>query len=145
MREALQKRADNAEKRVSQIRARQHSDEELAHAAEAYQEHRQALDGYQCISNAGLTVDTCHIPLMGIQGTSEVPEIRLSPQRETRGTSKVPQQHNSLMRELLIPVLEPVKLLVFGIHMQSPKSFYHDVTNKKRYLILCCSTTLEII
>ena len=40
MREALQKRANNAEKRVSQIRARQHSDEELAHAAEAYQQHK---------------------------------------------------------------------------------------------------------
>ena len=36
MREALQKRADNAEKCISQIRARQHSDEELARAAEAY-------------------------------------------------------------------------------------------------------------
>ena len=66
MREALQKRADNAEKRVSQIRARQHSNEELARAAEAYQQHRRALDGYQCISNTGLTADTCHIPLMGI-------------------------------------------------------------------------------
>ena len=43
------------------------------------------------------------------------------------------------------PVLEPMKLLVFGMHMQSPKSFYHDVMNKKRYLILCCSTTPEII
>ena len=42
-------------------------------------------------------------------------------------------------------VLEPVKLLVFGMHTQSPKSFYRDVTNKKRNLILCCSTTLEII
>ena len=42
-------------------------------------------------------------------------------------------------------VLEPVKLLVFGMHMQSPKSFYRDVTNKKRNLILCCSTTPEII
>ena len=40
MREALQKRADNAEKHISQIRARQHSDEELAHAAEAYQQHK---------------------------------------------------------------------------------------------------------
>ena len=40
MREALQKRANNAEKRVSQIRARQHSDEELARAAEAYQQHK---------------------------------------------------------------------------------------------------------
>ena len=45
----------------------------------------------------------------------------------------------------LIPVLEPVKLLVFGMHTQSPKSFYRDVTNKKRNLILCCSTTPEII
>ena len=42
-------------------------------------------------------------------------------------------------------VLEPVKLLVFGMHTQSPKSFYRDVTNKKRNLILCCSTTPEII
>ena len=75
MREALQKRANNVEKRVSQIRARQHSDEELACAAEAYQQHRQALDGYQCISNTGLTADTCHIPLTGMQGTSEVPEV----------------------------------------------------------------------
>ena len=75
MREALQKRADNAEKCVSQIRARQHSDEELARAAEVYQQHRQALDGYQHISNAGLTVDTRHIPLMGIRGTSEVPKV----------------------------------------------------------------------
>ena len=40
LREALQKRADNAEKHVSQIRARQHSDGELARAAEAYQQHR---------------------------------------------------------------------------------------------------------
>ena len=40
MREALQKRADNTEKCISEIRARQHSDEELAHAAEAYQQHR---------------------------------------------------------------------------------------------------------
>ena len=66
MREALQKRADNAEKHVSQIRARQHSDEELAHAAEAYQQHRQALDGYQRISNTGLMADTRHIPLTGM-------------------------------------------------------------------------------
>ena len=35
---------------------------------------------------------------------SEVPEVRLSPQRETRGTSEVPQRHNSLMRELSIPL-----------------------------------------
>ena len=68
-----------------------------------YQQHRRALDGYQCISNAGLTADTRHIPLTGIQGTSEVPEVQISPQRETRGTSKVPQRHNSLMRELSIP------------------------------------------
>ena len=66
MREALQKRADNAEKHVSQIRARQHSDEELACTAEAYQQHRRALDGYQRISNAGLRADTHHIPLMGM-------------------------------------------------------------------------------
>ena len=46
---------------------------------------------------------------------------------------------------LYVSVLEPMKLLVFGMHTQSPKSFYCDVTNKKRYLILCCSTTLEII
>ena len=91
LREALQKRADNAEKHVSQIRARQHSNEELAHAAETYQQHRRALDGYQCISNAGLTVDTRHIPLMGIRSKSEMPEIRHIPQRETRGTSEVPQ------------------------------------------------------
>ena len=104
MREALQKRADNAEKRVSQIRARQHSDEEWARAAEVYQQHRRALDGYQRISSAGLTADTHHIPLTGIRGTSEVPEVRLPPQCETRGTSKVPQQHNSLMRELSIPL-----------------------------------------
>ena len=45
----------------------------------------------------------------------------------------------------LLSVLEPVKLLVFGMHTQSPKSFYRDVTNKKRNLILCCSTTPEII
>ena len=45
MREALQKRADNAEKCVSQIRARQHSDEELARAAEAYQQHRRGWMG----------------------------------------------------------------------------------------------------
>ena len=45
----------------------------------------------------------------------------------------------------MLPVLEPVKLLVFGMHTQSPKSFYRDVTNKKRNLILCCSTTPEII
>ena len=44
-----------------------------------------------------------------------------------------------------VSVLEPVKLLVFGMHTQSPKSFYRDVTNKKRNLILCCSTTPEII
>ena len=104
MREALQKRADNAEKCVSQIRARQHSDEELAQAAEVYQQHRQVLDGYQCISNAGVTADTRHIPLTGIWGTSEVPEVRLSPQHEMRGISKVPQRHNSLMRELSIPL-----------------------------------------
>ena len=103
MREALQKRADNAEKCVSQIRARQHSNEELAHAAEVYQQHRWALEGYQCISNAGLTADTRHIPLTGIRGMSEVPKVRLSPQCEMRGTSEVPQWHNSLMRELLIP------------------------------------------
>ena len=47
MREALQKRANNAERRVSQIRARPHSNEELAYAAEAYQQHRRALGGYQ--------------------------------------------------------------------------------------------------
>ena len=75
MREALQKRADNAEKHVSQRRARQHSDEELARAAEVYQQHRRVLDGYQRISNAGLTADTRHIPLTGIQGTSEVPKV----------------------------------------------------------------------
>ena len=63
LREALQKRADNAEKNVSQIRARQHSDEELAQAAEAYQQHRRALEGYQRISNAGLTADTRHTVL----------------------------------------------------------------------------------
>ena len=104
MREALQKRADNAEKHVSQIRARQHCEEELSRAAEAYQQHRRVLDGYQCISNAGLTADTCHIPLTGIRGMSEVPEVQFSPQCETRGTSEVPQQHNSLLRELLIPL-----------------------------------------
>ena len=49
----LSKGVNNAEKHVYQIRARQHSDEELAHAAETYQQHRRALDGYQCISNAG--------------------------------------------------------------------------------------------
>ena len=49
------------------------------------------LDGYQHISNAGLTADTRHIPSTGIRGTSEVPEVRLSPQCETRGTSEVPQ------------------------------------------------------
>ena len=103
MREALQKRANNAEKCVSQIRARQHSDEELARAAEAYQQHRQVLDGYQRISNAGLTADTGHIPLTGMWGTSEVPEVQFIPQRETRGTSEVPQQHNSLLRELSMP------------------------------------------
>ena len=91
LREALQKRADNAEKRVSQIRARQHSNEELARAAEASQQHRRVLDGYQHISSAGLTVDTRHTPLMGVQGTSEVPEVWHIPQRETRGTSEIPQ------------------------------------------------------
>ena len=50
-----------------------------------------------------------------------------------------------IRKRLRRTVLEPVKLLVFGMHTQSPKSFYHDVMNKKRYLILCCSTTLEII
>ena len=103
MREALQKRADNAEKCVSQIRARQHSNEDLACAAEAYQQHRQALEGYQCISNTGLTADTHHISLMGIWGMSEVPEVQFSPQCETRGTSEVPQRHNSLLRELSMP------------------------------------------
>ena len=103
MREALQKRADNAERRVSQIRARPHSNEELAHAAEAYQQHRQALDGYQRISNAGLTVDTRYIPSMGIWGTSEVPETCGPPQRETGGISELPQRHNSLLRELSMP------------------------------------------
>ena len=50
-----------------------------------------------------------------------------------------------LSMEAITSVLEPVKLLVFGMHTQSPKSFYRDVTNKKRNLILCCSTTPEII
>ena len=50
-----------------------------------------------------------------------------------------------IRKRLRRTVLEPVKLLVFGMHTQSPKSFYRDVMNKKRYLILCCSTTLEII
>ena len=49
---------------------------------------------------------------------------------------------NSLSK---MTVLEPMKLLVFGMHTQSPKSFYCDVMNKKRNLILCCSTTPEII
>ena len=48
-------------------------------------------------------MDTCHIPLTGIRGMSEVPEIRHIPQRETRGTSEVPQQQNSLLRELSMP------------------------------------------
>ena len=58
MKEALQKRADNSEKHVSQIRARQHSNEELARAAEAYQQHRQVLDGYQLYGNC-LWGDQC--------------------------------------------------------------------------------------
>ena len=41
---------------------------------------------------------------MGMRGTSEVPKVQLYPQHETRGTSKVPQRHNSLMRELSIPL-----------------------------------------
>ena len=40
---------------------------------------------------------------MGIQGMSEVPEIWHIPQCKTRGTSEVPQRHNSLLRELLMP------------------------------------------
>ena len=32
-----------------------------------------------------------------------MPEVRFSPQRETRGTSEIPQRHNSLLRELSIP------------------------------------------
>ena len=79
LREALQKRADNTEKCVSQIRTRQHSDEELARTAETYQQHRRVLDGYQCISNAGLTPDTHNTPLKGVRGTSEVPEVRTFP------------------------------------------------------------------
>ena len=88
---------------MSQIRARQHSNEELAHTAEAYQQHRRVLEGYQHISNAGLTADTCHTPLMGVRGMSEVPEIRHIPQRELRGTSEIPQRHNSMLRELSVP------------------------------------------
>ena len=103
MREALQKRADNAERRVSQIRARPHSNEELTHAAEAYQQHRRVLDGYQRISNAGLTADTRYIPSTGIRSMSEVPEVRGPPQHETRGISEIPQRHNSLLRELSMP------------------------------------------
>ena len=62
------------------------------------------MDGYQCISNAGLTADTRCIPSTGIRGTSEVPETRGPPQRETRGISEIPQQHNSLLRELSMPL-----------------------------------------
>ena len=104
LREALQKRADNAEKHVSQIRARQHSDEKLARAAEAYQQHRRVLEGYQRISNAGLTVYTRHTPLTGVRGMSEVPESQQIPQREMRGISKIPQRHNSMLRELSMPL-----------------------------------------
>ena len=77
---------------------------ELAHAAEVYQQHRQALDGYQRISNAGLTADTRYIPSTGIRGTSEVPETCSPPQRETSGISEIPQRHNSLLRELSMPL-----------------------------------------
>ena len=48
-------------------------------------------------------MDTRHIPLTGIRGMSEVPEIWHIPQHEARGTSEVPQQHTSLLRELLMP------------------------------------------
>ena len=33
-----------------------------------------------------------------------MPEVRLYSQCETRGTSEVPQRHNSLLRELLMPL-----------------------------------------
>ena len=134
LREALQKRADNTEKCVSQIRTRQHSNEELAHAAETYQQHRQALDGYQHISNAGLTADTHHTSLTGVRGTSEVPEVQHIPQHEARGTSEIPQRHNSMLRELSMP------LPIIGqgnVEITSSMSSSDSITRMVRVLVNC--------
>ena len=39
-----------------------------------------------------------------------------------------------MLHKVVTPVvLEPVKLLASGMYTQSPKSFNHDVMNKKRY------------
>ena len=78
-----------------------------------------------------------HVPNFGGQGQGRGSEI---------GDDFVVRQKSDKDDKGRVPsVLEPVKLLVFGMHTQSPKSFYRDVTNKKRNLILCCSTTPEII
>ena len=63
---------------------------------------------------------------------------------EALGTADGESEHGDEMDEGMSDiVLEPVKLLVFGMHTQSPKSFYRDVMNKKRNLILCCTWNIH--